>query len=458
MKRTIKVVALLAVLSAATAVSQTKEATQEFMNALRTDLGLTESWTGDDYCNWPGVGCEGINAFVGSSAPLTIASGTPIPNFDDAAYAAVDFSQVAVAGLSFLNSGLTGTLPSSWSKLTSLTFIDFSDSIGVSGVIPDSWAALTELASLGLARTSVQDDVFIDEFSAWTKMEWLDVTGTSITGSIPASYSSWAAMLEFYAAGCTGLVGAIPDWSATLTILDLSDTGVTGTIPTGYGSGPLEQLDLGGCTGVTGEIPAQLATSTTIEILHLGSSGVTGSIPDLSGMTILRELDLSLTGVTGVAPALPPSIVNANFERVALTGAFPTSWAALSKLVTLNAVSTTITGPIPDLSGMTVLRTLLLTESTVDGALPTALPPRIVKLSLDGTAVTGGLPDSWSKYTTLQELSLADTALCGSLPPSWGETLTLTKLRLPDAICGCAPASWKETVGAARGGGRHARR
>eukprot|EP00951_Prasinocladus_malaysianus_P040452 scaffold465375_cov38-Prasinocladus_malaysianus.AAC.1 len=66
---------------------------------------------------------------------------------------------------------LTGTVPASWSRMTDLYTLDFTDNVGITGTLPPAWSTLQSLM-------------------------WLDAAGTEFSGTIPASWNDGMLALE----------------------------------------------------------------------------------------------------------------------------------------------------------------------------------------------------------------------------------------------------------------------
>ena len=100
--------------------------------------------------------------------------------------------------------------------------------------------------------------------------------------------------------------------------------------------------------------------------------------------------------------------------------------------------SNNLTGPIPNLSRLTRLRTLWLSRNQLRRSIPTTLPPSLTWLLLDNNQLTGAIPNL-SSLTSLQYLYLDNNQLSGPIPASLGSLTALQHLylnnnQLTDAI------------------------
>lgn len=123
----------------------------------------------------------------------------------------------------------------------------------------------------------------------------------------------------------------------------------TGNIPDLTGLTSLTYLDLSLGGKLTGVIPASISTLTAIQTLQLSYNQLSGNIPDLTGMVNLTDLNLS---------------------NNLLSGKIPNSIATLGKLVTLNLSNNNLSDTIPDLSKLSNLRNLWLNNNQLTGGFP----------------------------------------------------------------------------------------
>ncbi|XP_010701528.1 hypothetical protein LPMP_311370, partial [Leishmania panamensis] len=193
-------------------------------------------WTGDDFCTWNGVSCFDSNVtFVAAG---TAAAGT-LPEMPDD----VDYSKVKIDQIDIFNKKtyITGTLPSSWGKLSKVRLINLAYT-SISGTLPASWASMSSLKSLALSSTGISGTLP----AAWGSMPALEVltlSTTQITGTLPEEWStmpsvqrihiqrgklygpfpaSWAQMpsLERLALQTNDFCGCLPaSWLSTTTLL-----------------------------------------------------------------------------------------------------------------------------------------------------------------------------------------------------------------------------------------------
>ena len=114
-----------------------------------------------------------------------------------------------------------------------------------------------------------------------------------------------------------------------------------------------------------------------------------------------------------------------------LSGQIPASLNRLTSLRALVLRDNELTGPIPDLSALTDLRSLTLVGNKLNGPLPASLPSLIslTQFYLDNNELTGPIPDL-SALTSLTQIGLSGNKLSGPVPASLNNLTGLTHLYL----------------------------
>ena len=167
-----------------------------------------------------------------------------------------------------------------------------------------------------------------------------------------------------------------------------------------------------------GEIPDQLGNLRNLKVLNLHSNNLSGGIPDLSRITGLEELYLPNN-----------ADYNSNGSKVhdsGLTGGIPTWLNGMTNMKELWLWGNSLSGAVPDLSGMTSLQKLKLANNDLTGGVPEAseLPPNMTWLIIDRNPLRGTIPDM-SSLSRLRLLWLHSNELTGSVPagtitlPAW---------------------------------------
>ena len=161
--------------------------------------------------------------------------------------------------------------------------------------------------------------------------------------------------------------------------------------------------------------------------LELGDNNLVGTLPDeLGDLTELTTLYLWGNGLSGPIPDLSglTGLTTLSLSSNQLTGSIPASLGSLTSLHTLHLWGNQLSGTIPDLSSLTGLTHLSLSQNELTGPVPTWLGTltNMVALYMWGNEFTGTIPDL-SGLSSLFELSLAQNELEGPVP-AWLNGLT----------------------------------
>jgi hypothetical protein len=154
---------------------------------------------------------------------------------------------------------MVGSLPSSFSQLTGLTFLRLSSN-RLSGSFPD--------------------------LHAFTHLEYVDLSSAGLTGTVPSPLND---KLQYLAAEGNAITGPIPEFVATssLSFLDLSHNQLTGTVPMSLDLPHLAELHLGMNT-LHGELP-DLQTAVSLTRIDVSNNFLSGTLP----LFISRQVNLS---------------------------------------------------------------------------------------------------------------------------------------------------------------------
>ena len=175
------------------------------------------------------------------------------------------------------------------------------------------------------------------------------------------------------------------NWNSGVAIADWDGVGIGGSPPR------VDGLGLRG-RGLDGSVPAELGELSALRSLHLGVNRLTGRFPgEIGKLTNLHE------------------IYAGGGNR--FTGGFPPELANLTELRHLWFSSTRMGGPLPDLSGLSLLAILHLGGNGFTGPLPAWLGglQKLRVLHLRGNDLTGCVPAALAGHD-LSSLGLPDCA------------------------------------------------
>lgn len=180
------------------------------------------------------------------------------------------------------------------------------------------------------------------------------------------------------------------------------------------------------------------------------AAGLVGTLPDeLSNLTKLRKLDLSINKLSGTLPESFSALKNLKelyLRKNQFNGTMPESWSKLVNLWGLSLEGNQLTGTVPEwISSMDKLLAIDLSNNQITGTLPESWS-KLVDLQylyLAGNNLTGSLPDSWSNLIDLEWLTLGWNPLTGILPESWSAMVNLRVIVINNCqLSGELPGSW----------------
>ena len=368
----------------------------------------------------------------------------------------------------------TGTLPSEWSNLTSLTKL-YLFSNQLSGTLPKEWSTLVFLASCDLASTNLSGTLPA-EWAGLTSLSLLHLYENSLVGSLP---KEWAALTKLtdLELSVNNLSGTLPpEWMtlSKLTTLYLKLNQLSGTLPKEWATFvQLKELYLYS-NNFTGSLPPEWSALASLTRLYMWNNHLSGTLPkEWSNLAMLSSCEISTNNLTGTLPpewsamaslstiifkenqltgSLPPEWASLgqlsyfDFSGNKLTGTLPPEWSSLGVLTRIALDQNSLTGSLPpDWSALTQLRGLKLSQNHLSGTLPpewTSLV-QLTLLEAFSNNLTGTLPPEWSTFTSVSYLSLYSNQLSGTLPPEWSALTSLSTLYLySNALTGTLPPDW----------------
>ena len=219
------------------------------------------------------------------------------------------------------------------------------------------------------------------------------------------------------------------DWSSDMPISDWEGVGV--------GGGPKRVTWVAlRDVGLNGMIPASLGRLSMLRQLSLRSNDLRGGIPaSLGDLVNLERLLLHNNRLTGPIPDLSnlSSLKMLWLSNNNLAGAGVPGWLnSMSGLESLRLWGNDLRGTIPDLSGMSSLKELRLQSTGLTGGVPATLGSMssLSGLYLSDNRLTGSIPMELGQLTGLVRLWLDRNSLDGSIPAELGGMTSLKTLNL----------------------------
>lgn len=160
------------------------------------------------------------------------------------------------------------------------------------------WSVVPALSYLSVAHCSHVSGTIGSSISALTELTYLDVSYTGIAGTIPPEIT--ACPLKSLLVAATALEHPIPesigDLAPTLVNLQISGLNGQGTIPESFGKlVNLTTIDLS-YSGFRGTIPAGVANFSTLFSFVVANNALTGDVPAIEGLALFDVHNNQLTG------------------------------------------------------------------------------------------------------------------------------------------------------------------
>ncbi|KAL0793896.1 hypothetical protein Bca101_065273 [Brassica carinata] len=256
------------------------------------------------------------------------------------------------------NSKLSGSLPSNIGNLRKLTTLNLME-CGFSGQIPESIGSLEQLITLSLNSNKFSGTIPAS-IGRLSKLFWLDIADNQIEGTIPVSNGN----------SLPGL-----DMLYETKHFHFGNNKLSGDIPEKLFSSNMTLIHvLFDGNQFTGKIPNSLSLVRNLTVLRLDRNRLTGDIPSsLNNLTRLNELYLADNRLTGSLPNLSilTSLYTLDVSNNQLTFSLIPSWiSTLHSLSTLRMEGIQLEGPIPSLLFTpTLLQTVVLKRNQLNATL-----------------------------------------------------------------------------------------
>ncbi|KAI5074276.1 hypothetical protein GOP47_0010237 [Adiantum capillus-veneris] len=333
------------------------------VNALRALLDSwgqkavsTLQWTGNNPCGsrrWTGISCD-------------------------------DSSPQRVISLELPGLGLVGDLPSDISLLSELATLDLSYN-NLTGSIPSQIGQLAHLSALYLQFNYFNGKI-PPEIGQLKNLSTLSLNGNFLTGGIPNEIG----LLE------------------NLYWLDLAQNQLSGPLP--YSSDEKSDVNAG------------LDNLTKAGHFHLNNNGFSGAIPVSichSGMSLVH-LILDSNRLTGFIPGELGQCDNLLIMKLnhnQLQGAVPDEIGQLINITELQLNDNQLVGPLPNLSNLTNLGLLELSNNLIDEDFPPWMSSleSLTDLSMNSSSIKGQIPPSFFALPALSAVKLANNHINGTL-------------------------------------------
>ncbi|CAF2124726.1 probable leucine-rich repeat receptor-like protein kinase At5g49770 [Brassica rapa] len=290
-----------------------------------------------------------------------------------------------------------------------------------------SWVGITcsnnRVVSISLGNLNVEGKLSGD-IAALSELQILDLSyNTGLTGPLPPNIGELKKLKNLILVGCS-FTGQIPQSIGQLEqliYLSLNLNQFSGTIPASIGRlSKLYWFDIAD-NQIEGTLPVSNGTSSPgLDMLletkhfHFGKNKLSGSIPEnlfSSNMTLIHVLfdGNQFTGKIPDTLSLVQTLTVLRLDRNKLTGNIPTSLNNLTSLQELYLANNEFTGTLPNLTSLTSLYTLDVSNNTFE---PSPIPSWISSLDslatlrMEGIKLNGSIPNSFFSPAQLQTVIL----------------------------------------------------
>uniref|UniRef100_J3L9P3 Leucine-rich repeat-containing N-terminal plant-type domain-containing protein n=1 Tax=Oryza brachyantha TaxID=4533 RepID=J3L9P3_ORYBR len=453
-----------------------------FLTGLSQDGGLAASWRNNtDCCAWEGIICgedgavtelslasRGLQGGISSSSlskltrlsrlnlSFNLLSGLLPPEL-------ISTSSIVILDVSFnrldgelqeLNSSspdrplqvlnissnlFTGAFPSTtWEKMSNLFAINASNN-SFTGHIPSTFCiSSSSFSVLDLSYNQFSGNI-PPGIGKCSSLRMLRAGQNNIVGTLPNDLFN-ATSLEYLSFANNGLQGTINAALiiklSNLVFLDLGWNRLSGKIPNFIGQlKRLEELHM--CSNnLSGELPPSLGKCTNLVTINLRNNKLTGELAkvNFSNLPNLKKIDFGLNNFTGTIPESIYSCSNLTWLRLSsnrLHGQLTKNIENLKSITTLSLSYnnfTNITNTVHILKSLRNLTVLLIGGNFKNEAMPQdeAIDgfENILALAIEQCALSGRIPNWFSKLRNLQVLVLRNNLLNGPIP-TWINSLKL---------------------------------
>ncbi|KAF7074208.1 hypothetical protein CFC21_079112 [Triticum aestivum] len=297
---------------------------------------------------------------------------------------------------------IVGQLPDAIGNMTSLQTLRLGGNY-LSGVKSELFKNLCNLSWLELWSNEINQDMsdFMEGFPACTKSKlWsLDLSATNLTGRIPSSIKQWKHLSDLQLSD-NRLVGSIPLGLGKMTNLRsliLNNNQLNGSVSEEHFASLVYLMELSlSHNPVHITISSNWIPAFNLEVAHFASTKMGPHFPLwLKGQKDIWDLDISDTGIVDLVPVW--------------------FWTVFSNVSYVNISCNQISGRLPaTLEFMTSAQMLDLNSNDFTGLLP-LLPESLLFLDISRNSLSGPLPQDFGA-TMLRERVLFANHINGTIP------------------------------------------
>ena len=328
-------------------------------------------------------------------------------------------SQNKLKELSLLVNNLAGSLPTTLVEpLRNLSWLDLSEN-KLTGHVPVWIGELTQLTVLDLSFNNLDGVMHEGHLSRLAMLDILILSYNSIAITVSPTWVPPFSLNWIELRSCQ-LGPKFPmwlKWQTPVVSLDISNTSINDMVPDWF-----------------------WIAASSVEYLNIRNNQITGVLPSTMEFMRAEVMDFSSNQLGGPIPKLPINLTHLDLSRNNLVAPLPLDFGAPG-LRTLVLYNNMISGAIPSsLCRLRKLRFLDLSRNNLNGSITDCLVNKsstdmtdlsIVNLSLRNNNLSGEFPSLLQKCPQLMFLDLGHNQFVGTLPAWIGEKLSsLSFLRL----------------------------
>ncbi|XP_048567362.1 receptor-like protein EIX2 [Triticum urartu] len=321
-------------------------------------------------------------------------------------------------------SQFSGPIPDEIGNMTSMVELYLSHN-NLVGMIPSNLKKLCNLETLFIHDAGINGS--ITEFfqrlpsCSWNKFSALDLSNNSLTGSLPTKLQESWLNLTFIYLGGNKLTGQVPLWIGELrklTALNLMNNYLDGVIHEGHLSNlaRLQRLLLSG-NSIAITVNSIWLPPFNLTMIGLRSCLLGPKFPMWLRWQTPIYLDISNASISDIVPdwfwIMVSSLDSVRMQQNQLRGFLP-SMMEYMRTSAMDLSSNQFSGPIPKLP--INLTYLDLSTNKLSGLPLEFGTPLLEVLLLFGNSISGTIPSSLCKLTSLKLLDLSRNELTGSAP------------------------------------------
>ncbi|CBI39285.3 unnamed protein product, partial [Vitis vinifera] len=178
---------------------------------------------------------------------------------------------------------------------------------------------------------------------------------------------------------------------------------------------------------LSGYLPSELNKCSNLQVLNVTCNNLIGTVPDLSELSNLRTLDLSINYFSGPFPSWVTNLTGlvslSLGENHYDEGEIPESIGNLKNLSYIFFAHSQLRGEIPEsFFEITAMESLDFSGNNISGNFPKSIAKlqKLYKIELFDNQLTGEIPPELANLTLLQEIDISENQLYGKLPEEIG--------------------------------------